>query len=212
MKPTLRAWLIALAAGILAGLLAVPVAIHLHPGDPPVTVRTPGDRIQHAVDGLRRDHFYVGPEIRDKLTDAQFDAIAQAAQAAAMPTYFVWWSDTGHDAGFLGDAEATKQIMSVLGERGYYSVYSEGARIAYADAVGYERPYVYDADVQGRPEIALKRYVEALGAVAPEPPPEPFDYWSGPSGVIAGVFLGAIAYLGVLIVVSIASLFRRSAR
>jgi hypothetical protein len=206
-----RAWAIGLASGIAAAAVAVPVAVHLHPGDPPASATPPGDRVQHAIDGLRHDHFYVGPELRDRLTDAQFDAIADAAKQADTPTYVVWWDDAGGDGGFTGSFEANDQIMAAIDEDGFYAVVSNGGS-ADLDARGYRRPYVDRSLAQGRPEVALLRFVDALAEAPREPEDGSSDYWGGPGGgLAAGALMAVPAFLLLLLLVRLAAILRRPA-
>jgi hypothetical protein len=211
MSRTRHPWAVGLAAGVAAGLLAVPVAVQVHPGDTPAAVRPPGDRVRHAIDGLRRDHFYVGPELRDRLTDTEFQAISDAAQQAATPTYVVWWDDVGSDGGFGAGYEANDQIMAAIGEDGYYAVVTNGRSSAELDAVGYDRPDVDSTLAQGRPQVALLRFVKALGAAPREEEyTDSSDYWGGPGGgLAAGALIAGPSFLLLLAVVRVAALFRR---
>lgn len=207
MTRAIRAWLIALAAGLIAAVVAVVIAVHVHPGSP--DTRPAGDRVRAAAAALKRDHFYAAPEVREQFTDAQYTALVNAAKSTPTPVYVVFWGDVGYDAGYLGDLEACKQLTHLIGRKGYYGIVTQGGYGSEQEAVGYNEPFI-DGDIaQGRPADGMMRYIKALGD-APREKPRSFDYWGGPGGgIAAGALFTVPAFFVLMLLVKIASLFRR---
>lgn len=207
MTRALRAWLIAIIAGVVAAVVAVVIAVHLHPGSP--DTRPAGDRVRAAAAALEKDHFYAAPEVREQFTDAQYAALVDAAKSTRTPVYVVFWGDVGYDAGYLGDLEACKQLTQLIDRRGYYGIVTQGGYGSEEEAVGYGAPMI-DGDIaQGRPAAGMMRYIKALGD-APREKPSSFDYWGGPGGgIAAGALFTVPGFFVLMLLVKIASLFRR---
>lgn len=171
----------------------------------------PGDRVQAAVDGVRDTGFYVGPELRDELTPDEVAGIERIIKGAEVPLYVVWWNDA-RDAGFTTPYAALDQLRVGVGEDGYYAVVTEGY-IPLLEAVGYSTPYI-DADGKGRPADALTRIVTEMAELPPEVDAAPgprSDYWGGVGGgLAAGLLFGGLAYLGLLLVIGVVGVARRS--
>jgi hypothetical protein len=172
---------------------------------------TPGDRMQAAIDGVRESGFYVGPELRDQLTDDDVATLEQIIAAAPVPVFVIWWEDT-RDAGYSTQYAALDQLRAGVGTDGFYAVVTRGS-YPLTEALGYETPYV-DADAKGRPAAALERFVGELAAVEPERETagdgSDFDYWGGTGGgIAAGLLFAALGYVGVLAVVGVVGVFVR---
>lgn len=189
----------------------------------PVTstvVRPTGDRVQAAVDGVRADHFYAAPELRDRLTTSQISAIAKLAADAPTPTYVVYWGDMsyGRYGGYRTDYEALDQLMAGVGVRGHYAIVTDGGGTLTASR-GLQDPFVDPDLAKGRPDAALTRYVTAFAAVPAEAGSSysarseskgGSDYWGGPGGgLAAGVLFAGGGFLVLMLLVWLASLARR---
>lgn len=170
-----------------------------------------GDRVQAAVDGVQETGFYVGPELRDELTPAQVADIEEIIGGAEVPLFIVWW-DRARDAGYNTPYAALDQLRVGVDREGYYAVVTEGY-MPVLEAVGYEAPYIR-ADGKGRPADALTRIATEMAELPPRvdaPSGERSDYWGGVGGgIAAGLLFAGLAYLGLLVVVGIAGVARRS--
>lgn len=170
-----------------------------------------GDRVQAAVDGVRETGFYVGPELRDELTADQVADIEGIIAGAEVQLFVVWWDET-YDAGYNTPYAALDQLRVGVGEDGYYAVVTEGY-VPLLESVGYASPYI-DADGKGRPADALTRIVTEMAELPPseESPPGPgSDYWGGTGGgIAAGLLFAGLGYLGLLAVIGVAGVTRRS--
>ena len=212
--------LVSIGAGLAAGLLPD----HAH--DLPTRGRdatmldaardsSPGDRVRAAAAGVERTGLYVGPELRDQLTDAEVASLERQIQRSPTPLFVVWWEDTG-DGGYRSDSDALDQLRAVVDRDGYYAVLPEGGRPV-VDALGYNGPYI-DADGLGRPAAALQRLVDDMAAFPAEPRtdqddlgPGDHDFYGGViGGTAAGLLMAGVGYLLLLIVVGIAGVQYRS--
>ncbi|QWF21107.1 hypothetical protein KM427_19475 [Nocardioides sp. LMS-CY] len=215
----LLAVVVAVGVGLFAGLVpghhAVPPEVDFDDAILAAAAQEPpGDRVQAAIDGVRETGFYVGPELRDELTDDEVATVERIIATAPVPVFVVWWADTA-DAGYNTTYAALDQLRVGVGEDGYYAVVTRGS-YPLLGALGYRDPYV-DADGKGRAGAALERLVEELAAVPPERDFEGgdtrSDYWGGTGGgIAAGLLFAAIGYLGLLAVVGLVGALSRSAR
>lgn len=165
---------------------------------------TPGDRVQEAIDGVKATGFYVGPELRDQLTDAEVARIQKIIAEAPVPVFVVWWEDTS-DGGYYTPYAALDQLRVGVGRDGYYGVVTQGGYPIF-ESLGYESPFV-DADGKGRPGPALTRLVTELTAYPAERPStsdSDWDYWGGAGGgFTAGLIFAVLTYLGLLLLVGV---------
>lgn len=201
-----------LAAGLLPGHHPVVEQVSYDQANLDAAARVePGDRVQAAIDGVRETGLYIGPELRDELTDAEVAEIEEIIDGAEAPVFLVWWGGSS-DAGYNTAYAALDQLRVGVGEKGYYAVV-EDDYIPVLEAVGYATPYI-DADGKGRPADALTRIATEMAALPPSEdtaPGEPSDYWGGPGGgIAAGLLFGLGGYLGLMVVIGIASAARRS--
>jgi hypothetical protein len=104
------------------------------------------------------------------------------------------------------------QIMAALHEEGYYAVVTNGSSSVALDAVGLAPPRVDGSLAQGRPDVALLRFVTALGAAPREDGyGDDSDHWGeAVGGLTAGAFIAVPSFLLLLLLVRLAALFRRS--
>ncbi len=79
----------------------------------------PGDRVQAAIDGVQETGLYVGPELRDELTDDEVADIERILARSEVPLFVVWWGDGRGDAGYNTDYAALDQVRAGVGEDGY---------------------------------------------------------------------------------------------
>lgn len=215
----LLAVVVAVGAGLFAGLVpghhAVPPEVDFDDTILAAAAQEPpGDRVQAAIDGVRETGFYVGPELRDELTDDEVATVERIIATAPVPVFVVWWADTA-DAGYNTAYAALDQLRVGVGEDGYYAVVTRGS-YPLLESLGYRAPYV-DADAKGRPGPALERFVGELAAVPPErdvpATGSRSDYWGGTGGgIAAGLLFAALGYLGLLAVVGLVGALSRSAR
>jgi hypothetical protein len=211
---TVVALIVAVGLGVLAG--AVPG--HHEPRETlpfdeanleAARASTPGDRVQAAIDGVQETGFYVGPELRGRLSANEVARIERIIDDAPVPLYVVWWSQT-YDGGYNTPYAALDQLRAGVGTDGFYAVVTDGGN-PLTEAVGYEWPYV-EADAKGRPGPALERYVTELAAVPPVreivSEDSDWDYWGGPGGgFAAGLLFAALGYLGLMGLLAIVALF-----
>ncbi|MDN5856044.1 MAG: hypothetical protein L0K86_25030 [Actinomycetia bacterium] len=195
-------WALAIAAvtGVLAAIGATYLVTSLaSPQNTSAADVEPGDRLTAAIKGLERDSFYVAPELRDRLTDRQFAAIAESVRSSDEPFYLAYMTDTT-TAGYYQNYNAADIIADHIGEDGLYAIVDE--RLS-AEETGRGVDFAYiDADnLRGRVPVALKHYAKAVATTSHGPEPEPSDDWGGPGGgAAAGAMFGAGGF-GVLMLI-----------
>ncbi|MGB0102212.1 MAG: hypothetical protein WBP61_18175 [Nocardioides sp.] len=217
-------------AAVVAAVLAVPIAVGAGlaagrlPGHHPVPERItsdqaqvaaaaqepPGDRVQAAVDGVRETGFYIGPELRDQLSEETVAEVEGLIADARVPLFVVWWEDTA-DGGYNTPYAALDQLRAGVATDGYYAVVSPGGH-PLLGAVGYADPFI-DADSKGRPDAAVTRIVAELAEEPPDPlvvPGPESDYWGGAGGgITAGLIFAVLTYVGLLLAAAALSVVLR---
>ena len=165
----------------------------------------PGDRVQHAIDALRQDHVYVGPEERWRFTDAQIADVEKAAKRAPVPTYVVYWDGYDGDWGVTIDNVALDQIKEAIPGDAYFVMADATNGAVQTDARGYEPPFSGDLDNPARPGPSLVSFLDDLGD--PEPPWDE-DEMSVADGFGQGAKIGISVGGGVAVVVFVVGLAR----
>ncbi|MEO7350467.1 MAG: hypothetical protein ABIR34_06780, partial [Marmoricola sp.] len=144
----MASWLLALVAGLVVAFAAGALVHAADPRLPP-----PGDRVRAAIAGLEQDHFYVAPEMRNRLTDAQRRTISAALEHGKVPTYLIFWKQTSN-AGYYLDSEALDQVIAGVDGDGRYAVIDQLLN-ATSESRGMADTFV-DTDVLvARPDQAL---------------------------------------------------------
>lgn len=195
----LASWLLALVAGLTvafaAGALVRPAGAELPPA---------GDRVRAAIDGLKRDRFYVAPEMRNRLTAEQRRTISAALADGRVSTYLIFWKQTS-DAGYYLDSQALDQVIAGVGVDGRYASVDQLLNATYESrGMGYT---FVDPDVLvARADQALLAYARAMGA-EPAEPVDRSDYWGGPGGgIAAGALFAGGGFLVLLCVIGFVGL------
>lgn len=202
------AWAIAAAAGLAAATVAAfAVSSSMASGRSAADVE-PGDRLSAAIEGLEQGGFYVAPELRDRLTDRQVAAIRRAVESSDQPFYLAYMTNTT-DAGYYQNYNAVDIVADHVGGDAMYAIVDERLTVSETSrGVGF--PYVDGDALLGRDHVALEQYATAVARAPEEEPSDGSDYWGGPRGGFAAGGLFAVGgFLALLLVVWIASLFRR---
>ncbi|WP_127479835.1 hypothetical protein [Nocardioides pantholopis] len=210
------ALVVSLGAGLLAGLVPGHEAAPERDAYEEAVLAaaaasTPGDRVRAAVEAVPETGFYVGPELRDELSEGEVDAIEEIIAGAPVPMFVVWWDQTT-DAGYGQPQSAMDQLRVGVGREGVYALVSPAAPPTVA-ALGYQKP-VLEADGKGRPAAALTRLVTELAASEPARPGDPrpgSDFWGGArGGLAAGLSFAFLGYLGLLLLGALGAVATRS--
>lgn len=202
-RPGWRRWYVVWPVALLAAALVTPWFVMRIAATTPITVAAPGDRVQQAINALRTDHFYVGPELADRITPAQKAAIIAALKSAKTPSYLVYWDEASSNGGFYISFDALKQIMKGVGVNGLYSTVNEKL-VSTDESQGVEPGYLDPTVLHQRPAVGLLAYAQQMAASPNTPEGPSFDYWGGAGGgIAAGALFAGLGYLGVLVAMGI---------
>jgi len=211
LKPWWRRWYVAWPTALVVGALIGMVAAFRVQTHVPEQIAPAGDRVQAAIDALRTQRFYVGPEMAYRLTDEQRAKIEDALKSANAPAYLVYWSSQG-DRGYAIDHDALAQIMKGVGVDGHYAIVDE-RQTATEDARGLTDPYLDQDSLKERLDRGLLDYATAMAALPDQPAEKPFDYMGGPGGgLAAGLLIVGFGFPVLLLVVGVAGAWIRKAQ
>lgn len=200
MKPRWRRWYVVWPVALVAAAAVAPWFALRLPASTTYPIPAPGDRVQQAIDALKVDHFYVGPEFADRMTPEQRQSVITALRSAKTPSYLVYWDNAWSNAGYYLTDDALDQIMKGVGVNGLYSIVDEKQRSTDRQR-GVESSYLDPDVLQQRPAQGLLDYAKAMAAVPNQPREHAFDYWGGPGGgIAAGLLFAVLGYLGALVV------------
>ena len=207
-------WPLAWGIGIVLGAIAAVAAGWWVSAQPESATSAagiePGDRLTAAIESLEKDGFYVAPELRTRLNDAQLKAIRRAVTSSETPVYLAYMTNAT-DAGYYQNYNAVDIIADHIGEDGLYAIVDERLDASETSrGVGF--PYVSSDALLGRPQVALERYAQEIAHAPEEDLAVDSDHWGGAfGGAAAGTMFGAAGFGALLAIVWATGRLRRSA-